>query len=473
MESYSLHRNVGLNDSRKVLCHMNTNTILHGKRVATLTLGCKVNQYETEGMRELLEAAGCQFVAFEEEADIYLVNTCSVTNIAERKSRQMLHKAKKRNPEAIVVAAGCYVQTVPQEVIDDLAVDLVIGNNHKKEIVEILDNYYKSEDRACECWNPTEEHTEYENMRVTHRTERVRAYVKIQDGCNQFCSYCIIPYVRGRIRSRQIPDVVTEVETLAEEGCKEIVLTGIHISSYGKDWDEASLHSSDLDGTQLIALIDRLCRIEGIARIRLGSLEPRIMTTSFMEALASYPKVCPHFHLSLQSACNETLRRMNRKYTIEEYKECCDRLRQVYDRPAITTDVIVGFPGETEEEFTETVKNLEALQLYEIHVFKYSSRRGTVAEKLDGQVSPEEKNRRSDILLALTARQKQAFEESFVGEEVEVLIEEENESDNPSEEKGLSYVGHTERYIRIEIPERTFEPGDWVNCIVKVKYYSG
>ena len=437
---------------------MNTDHILYGKRVATLTLGCKVNQYETEGMRELLEAAGCQFVAFEEKADIYLVNTCSVTNIAERKSRQMLHKAKKLNPEAIVVAAGCYVQTVPQEVIEDLAVDLVIGNNHKKEVAEILGNYYMSENKAYKCWNPTEEHTEYENMQVTHMTERVRTYVKIQDGCNQFCSYCIIPYVRGRIRSRQIPDIVTEVETLAKEGCKEIVLTGIHISSYGKDWNEASLRTSELDGTPLLALIDRLCRIEGIARIRLGSLEPRIMTASFIEALSSYVKVCPHFHLSLQSACNETLRRMNRKYTIEEYKECCDNLRQVYDRPAITTDVIVGFPGETEEEFAETVKNLEALQLYEIHVFKYSSRRGTVAEKLQGQVSSEEKSRRSDILLALTAKQKRAFEESFAGEEVEVLVEERKAGD--------VYVGHTERYVKAVIHHES----ECLNRIVRVVF---
>lgn len=507
---------------------MNADNILCGKRVATLTLGCKVNQYETEGMRELLGAAGCQFVAFEEKADIYLVNTCSVTNIAERKSRQMLHKAKKLNPESIVVAAGCYVQTVPQEVLEDLAVDLVVGNNHKKEIVEILSRYidHKSapspmeikqkainpkvydtqqldkegkknedmepgaeQDNALQdalrktqedkmCWNPAEEHTEYENMHVTHMTEHVRAYVKIQDGCNQFCSYCIIPYVRGRIRSRQIEEIVTEVDALAKDGCKEIVLTGIHISSYGKDWKEETLRSSELNGETLLALIDELCKIEGILRIRLGSLEPRIMTEPFIKALAAYPKVCPHFHLSLQSACNATLQRMNRKYTVEDYQAVCDMLRAVYDRPAITTDVIVGFPGETEEEFEETLRNLENLNLYEIHVFKYSPRRGTVAEKMKDQVSPQEKNRRSDILLALTAKQKRMFEESFDGEEVEVLVEEKVASEYVNEAAGMKsgrgelleqtdnvYVGQTERYMRLEFRHG----GECLNRMVKVK----
>lgn len=430
-------------------------SILTGKKAAFLTLGCKVNQYETEGMRELLMAAGCRFVAFEDKADIYLVNTCSVTNIAERKSRQMLHKAKKQNPEAIVVAAGCYVQTVPQEVLDDLAVDLVIGNNHKKEIVSILSDYYQTHEKMS--WDPVDTLTEYEDMQVTQMTEHVRTYVKIQDGCNQFCSYCIIPYVRGRIRSRLIPDIVKEVTILADKGCKEIILTGIHISSYGKDWKEETLRTSDLDGEHLLKLIDEISRIEGILRIRLSSLEPRIMTDSFIEALSGYSKVCPHFHLSLQSACNATLKRMNRKYTIEQYMACCEKLRQVYDRPAITTDIIVGFPGETTEEFDETVQNLQKLNLYEIHVFKYSPRRGTAAEHMPDQIDPQEKNRRSDLLLDLTSRQKREFEKSFIGEEVEVLIEE-------------NHTGHTERYVKAVVPEAVCKEGDCINQLVRTIY---
>lgn len=434
-----------------------TESILKGKQVALLTLGCKVNQYETDGMRELLEAAGCEFVEFHQEADIYLVNTCSVTNMAERKSRQMLHRAKKRNPQAIVMAVGCYVQTTPQEVLEDVSVDIIIGNNCKKNIVGILQEYLENqtndEDKKEDAWIPIGETKEYERLSLTHRSEHTRAYIKIQDGCNQFCSYCIIPYVRGRIRSRDPEDILEEVRHLAGAGCKEVVLTGIHLSSYGRDWnsDDLKNEKNELDsfqksGNDLINVIEKIEEVEGIERIRLGSLEPRIITEEFVSELKKNSKVCPHFHLSLQSGCNETLKRMNRKYTIEEYERCCNLLRRVYDRPALTTDIIVGFPGETKEEFATTCRNLEQLNLYEMHVFKYSKRRGTVAEKLPNQVSEQEKNRRSDILLAMTARQKEAYENRFRGERVQVLVEEkvEKEEDN-------WYVGHTERYVKVEL----------------------
>ncbi|MCM1495008.1 MAG: tRNA (N(6)-L-threonylcarbamoyladenosine(37)-C(2))-methylthiotransferase MtaB [Bacteroides sp.] len=469
-------------------------SILKDKKIAVLTLGCKVNQYETDGMREELERVGCKFVNLAEEADIYLVNTCSVTNMAERKSRQMLHRAKKQNPKAVVAAIGCYVQAAPEEVREDSAVDILIGNNCKKNIAGILEKHlenqinqssarelntkiprnektekkehmFQKNDRMVrkECvhenvigneycqnenhenqtnelaqnWIPIGETKEYEELFLTHMQEHTRAYIKIQDGCDQFCAYCIIPYVRGRIRSRRQEDILEEVRRLAEEGCKEVVLTGIHLSSYGKDWN---------NGTALLEIIRQLNDVKGILRIRLGSLEPRIITEEFVRGLKEIPKLCPHFHLSLQSACNETLRRMNRKYTIEEYQESCSLLRRTFDRPAITTDVIVGFPGETEAEFETTCRNLEALGLYEIHVFKYSRRRGTVAERLPEQVSEQEKTRRSEILLAMTARQKQAFEDCFRGEQVQVLIEEKVEKNGKD-----WYVGHTERYRRVEV----------------------
>lgn len=454
-----------------------TKSILNNKRIATLTLGCKVNQYETDGMRELLEHVGAELVDFEQKADIYLVNTCSVTNMAERKSRQMLHRAKKCNPQAIVVAVGCYVQTMPEEVLKDLAVDLVVGNNRKKDIVAILEQFMErcverhteedaehGSEQEKEAaynyqWLDINQKQEYENLTITHMSEHTRAYIKIQDGCNQFCSYCIIPYVRGRIRSRKPEEIIQEVKKLAEANCKEVVLTGIHLSSYGKDWKDDEVNSSRLDGTALLDLLQAISEIDGILRIRMGSLEPRIMTEEFVTGLKKLPKVCPHFHLSLQSACNETLKRMNRKYTIEEYMESCDRLRTAFDRPALTTDVIVGFPGETQEEFETTCRNLEQLNLYEMHIFKYSKRRGTVAEIMPNQVAEEEKNRRSDILLAMTAKQKQEYEDSFKGESLQVLIEERIEKDGEN-----WYVGHTERYMKVEVKAET----DIRNQIVSV-----
>ncbi len=461
-------------------------SILKGKRIITLTLGCKVNQYETDGMRELLEDNGCVFVENDQQADICLVNTCSVTNMAERKSRQMLHRVKRQNPRAVVAAAGCYVQAAPREVLEDLSVDLIIGNHEKQNIVNILKEYLENqinkEKQKYQTQNADDEITKKEavetdalgnrkecsswiDLKLTRMSEHTRAYIKIQDGCNQFCSYCIIPYVRGRICSREPEDVLAEVQRLADTGCKEVVLTGIHLSSYGRDW------GTEMDGSALLELIRRISQIEHIARIRLGSLEPRIITTDFVSALKQYPKVCPHFHLSLQSGCNETLKRMNRKYTIEEYRESCRILREAYDRPALTTDIIVGFPGETQEEFDTTCRNLEELNLYEMHVFKYSRRKGTVADRMPDQVSEAEKNRRSDRLLAMTAKQKQAYEDSFRGERVQVLVEEQCEKKDETgwrnekvEKDGKDwYSGHTERYIRVEVQSEQ----NLVNCMTE------
>ncbi len=433
---------------------------LSGVRIGTLTLGCKVNQYETDSMRELLEQAGAELTEFEDEADVYLVNTCSVTNMAERKSRQMLHRARKKNADALVVAVGCYVQTTPKEVLDDLSVDIVVGNNRKKEIAAILEDAIAERNQSREVchWFDINQGAEYEPLTISHMTEHTRAYIKIQDGCNQFCSYCIIPYVRGRIRSREPEEVLEEIRRLAAQGCKEVVLTGIHLSSYGKDWEKETASDGKLNGESLLKLIQKINEIEGICRIRLGSLEPRIMTEKFVTELAGVEKLCPHFHLSLQSACNETLKRMNRKYTIEEYMEGCERLRKVFDRPALTTDVIVGFPGETEEEFETTYENLKKLNLYEMHIFKYSRRRGTRAEQMPDQVPEQIKTVRSDKLLELTAGQKEAYEESFRGEAVQVLVEECLDTEKKRLAEGCReeaeagkqwYVGHTERYQRV------------------------
>lgn len=430
---------------------VNTKTMesKYKKTVATLTLGCKVNQYEMDAMRESLLKNGYQVVEFDEVADIYLVNTCSVTNMAERKSRQMLHRAKKMNPNAIIVAAGCYVQAAKDEVLADLSVDLIVGNNCKQDIAIILDRFFASNQKT-ENLIDINQTKEYENLQLSQPTEHTRAYIKIQDGCNQFCSYCIIPYARGRIRSRRPEDVLEEVKRLAAINCKEIVLTGIHLSSYG----------IDIQGTSLIDIVEKISTVEGIERIRLGSLEPRIITEDFVMRLKAIDKFCPHFHLSLQSACNETLRRMNRKYTIEEYIEKCNMLRQHFDRPALTTDIIVGFPGETEEEFGTTYANLAKLHLYEMHIFKYSKRRGTVAEQMPNQVDETIKTERSNQLLNMTQIHKQEYEKQFSGEIVKVLIEEQVLQDNI-----MKYVGHTERYIKVY----TIKDYDCRNEIVEVK----
>ena len=404
------------------------------KKAALHNLGCKVNAYETEAMQQLLEQAGYEIVPFEEKADVYIVNTCTVTNIADRKSRQMLHRAKKQNPEALVVAAGCYVQAAEAELKEDSAVDLLIGNNRKKDLISILEAYESGvqEDAVIDI-NHTKE---YEALSVTQTAEHTRAYVKVQDGCNQFCSYCIIPYARGRARSRPASEVCQEIASLARAGYQEVVLTGIHLSSYGLD----------LEGESLLSLIQAVHQIDGIRRIRLGSLEPRIVTEKFAAALAGMEKFCPHFHLSLQSGCDATLSRMNRRYTAEEYERTCELLRRTFDQPALTTDVIVGFPGETEEEFEETLAFLKRIRLFETHVFKYSRRRGTRAAVMENQIPEQVKTERSRILMELDRENSEAYILEQRGRDVEILIEEKMVLN------GTEYqVGHTKEYIRAAV----------------------
>lgn len=437
--------------------------MLKGKTVAPLTLGCKVNQYETDGMIELLKEAGMTAVSFEEKADVYLINTCSVTNMADKKSRQMIHRAKKLNPDAVVIAAGCYVQAAKDKLMEDDRISIIIGNNKKKDIVRILEDYLQA-GVTDEGMLDISAEKEYEPLTINSTLEHTRAYVKIQDGCNQFCSYCIIPYVRGRIRSRDIASIIEEVERLALTGVKEIVLTGIHISSYGKDKENE---------VGLADVIDAISKIESIKRIRLGSLEPSIITDEFIDRIVDNEKVCPHFHLSLQSGCNTVLKRMNRKYTCEEYFEKCEMLRKAFDRPALTTDVIVGFPEETEEEFRETVDYLTKLNLYEMHIFKFSPRQGTVAAGMKDQVAPEIKNQRSDVLLALSERNKQAYEASFRGENLDVLVEEKVRREGKD-----GYRGHTERYMDIFVEEECMHricgrQTDIINHVVKIPYGVG
>lgn len=403
------------------------------RKAALHNLGCKVNAYETEAMQEMLEHNGYEIVPFAEGADVYVINTCTVTNMADRKSRQMLHRARKMNPNAVVVAAGCYVQA--QGAKADDCIDIIIGNNKKKDLIAILDEHFaKIEEKEPQVELIDIAHThEYEEMRVSRQAEHTRANVKVQDGCNQFCSYCIIPYARGRVRSRKMEDVLAEVHTLASNGYQEIVLTGIHLSSYGID-----------TGENLLELIRAVHQVEGILRIRLGSLEPRIITREFAEGIAALPKMCPHFHLSLQSGCNTTLKRMNRRYTAEEYYEKCELLREVFDHPALTTDVIVGFPGETEEEFRESKAFLEKVNFYETHIFKYSRRQGTKAAEMKDQVPEPVKTERSNQLIALGKVNKKAFEDRLIGQTVEVLMEEEIQRDSETWQ-----IGHTREYVKV------------------------
>ena len=433
------------------------------KKIALHNLGCKVNSYEIEVMQENLEKNGYIIVPFAPGADIYIINTCTVTNIADRKSRQMLHKAKKMNPEAIVVAVGCYVQTGTESVKQDECIDLAVGNNRKKDIVSILEEYLKEKelDRQDKTLHETtipdinDGKQEYEEMKLTHAGEHTRAHIKIQDGCNQFCSYCIIPYARGRVRSRKEEDILEEVRGLVAAGYKEIVVTGIHLSSYGLDF--ISKDSGDyLQGVDirtqayqkgyLLDILEKINDIQGLERIRIGSLEPRIITEKFANKLKSLDKLCPHFHLSLQSGCNETLKRMNRHYSAEEFKEKVEILRAVFDNPAITTDVIVGFPGETEEEFKETYQFLEEICFYEMHVFKYSKRQGTVAAARKDQVDDRVKTERSNLLLAMEQKQSAMYREKWIGTKVEALMEEEKEIG------GKKYqVGYTKTYVKAAV----------------------
>lgn len=436
------------------------------KSVALHNLGCKVNSYEMDVMQQKLAERGYRIVPFDQVADVYIINTCTVTNIADRKSRQMLHRAKQMNPDAVVVAVGCYVQTGKEQLALDESVDLAIGNNRKAEVVEILEQYLAEQQGQYIAFIPEIEHTyEYEEMRLTQTAEHTRAYIKIQDGCNQFCSYCAIPLARGRVRSRRPENILAEVQGIVAKGYKEIVLTGIHLSSYGIDFDgeewkqgncvkltrgELPAYSGE---SKLIDLVEMLQQIEGLERIRLGSLEPRVVTRENAFRLAALSKLCPHFHLSLQSGCDDTLRRMNRHYTGQEFLDSVGFLREAFEDPAITTDVIVGFPGETEEEFAETKAFLEQVKFYELHVFKYSKRAGTVAAGMKNQVPETLKTERSSELLTMDRGISRAFRERRIGKSVEVLFEEKMEVEGTS-----YYVGHTRDYIRVAVPVGETDP---------------
>lgn len=484
----------------------NRENILKKKRAAIINLGCKVNKYESDAMAEKLLREGMELVAPEETADVYIINTCSVTNMAQKKSRQMLRRAKKHNPGAVVIAVGCYVNAEHENLREADFVDIVVGNNLKKDIVSVITEYFmqieeEKKENITDYYLDIGKTEEYEEMGAIDISvmNHQRAYIKIQDGCNQFCSYCLIPYTRGRVRSRKPENILSEIKKLAMEGIKEFVLTGIHISSYGIDfaggsvqYDEAMGSVSEQTGgiTSLGDLIYEIEQLPDVERIRLGSLEPRIITREFLDRIGKSDKLCPHFHLSLQSACNETLKRMNRKYTVEAFSEKCRMLRDYFDRPAITTDVIVGFPGETEQEFSETLENLKKLNLYEIHVFKYSVRSGTVAEKLPCQIPEEVKNVRSDILLELTHSQKCAYETELSGYVDEVLVEERIEDGKQIEalkkavlaEEAAGkpktdtlegkiggetkyFTGHTKRYVKVALPAEN----SLINRIVKVR----
>lgn len=404
------------------------------KKAALHNLGCKVNAYETEAMQHLLEEAGYEIVPFTQKADVYVINTCSVTNMADRKSRQMLHKAKKNNPDSIVVAAGCYVQTSEKEVLNDLSVDIVIGNDRKHDLVRLLEEY------SLDSVNDTVDDIndgkhDFEELFIDQTKEHTRAFIKVQDGCNQFCSYCIIPYARGRVRSRRFENVIAEVERLAANGFKEVVLTGIHLSSYGVDFEEA---------IGLLELIQAVNAVKGIESIRLGSLEPKIVTEHFASELSKLDKICPHFHLSLQSGCDATLKRMNRKYTTKEYERGCELLRKYFVHPAITTDVIVGFPGETEEEFEQTKAYLEHIHFYEMHIFKYSKRKGTRAAVMPDQIDEQIKAARSEKLIALGHDMSKEFRKFYIGKNEEALFEEKAVIGDKE-----YFVGYTKEYVKV------------------------
>lgn len=410
-------------------------------KAALHNLGCKVNAYEIEAMQQLLEEAGYEIVPFAPGADVYVINTCTVTNIADRKSRQMLHKAKKMNPQAVVVATGCYAQTDTAHLEADEAVDLILGNNRKGELVQVLEEYRQNQEKSKRVLEIN--HTrEYEELSISRTAEHVRAYLKVQDGCNQFCTYCIIPYARGRVRSRKKESVLEEVRNLAAAGYQEVVLTGIHLSSYGMDFPEGERET-------LLTLLAAVHQVPGIARIRLGSLEPRIITEEFAQAISSMPKICPHFHLSLQSGCGETLRRMNRRYTPEEYKESCELLRRYYEDPALTTDVIVGFPGETPEEFEVSKEFVESIGFYETHIFKYSRRKGTKAAVMENQIPEPIKAQRSEALLQLNEKRSREYEERCLGKDKDVLLEEEVRIGGR-----IWFLGHTREYVKIAVEKR-------------------
>lgn len=432
------------------------------KKAALHNLGCKVNAYETEAMQQILEQAGYEIVPFHERADVYVINTCSVTNMADRKSRQMLHKAKKTNPEAIVIAAGCYVQTKEDEAALDESIDIVIGNNKKHMLLDAIEAYEKKRqgnetEKVNEVVDINHVKQDYEELHLEKTAEHTRAFLKVQDGCNQFCSYCIIPFARGRVRSRKAEDVLAEVERLAAHGYQEVVLTGIHLSSYGVD-----------TGDDLLHLIELVHGVEQIKRIRLGSLEPRIVTEAFVKRLSELEKICPHFHLSLQSGCDTVLKRMNRRYDTKEYEAGCALLRKYFSHPAITTDVIVGFPGETEEEFQMTREYLERIHFYEMHIFKYSKREGTKAAVMPDQVDEQEKTRRSAILLELEKKMSDQFRMDYVEKQVTVLLEE------AMEWNGKTYfTGYTKEYVKVAVETKENLANQFVTGTIKGQLTDG
>lgn len=428
------------------------------KTAAFYTLGCKVNSYETDAMRELFEKEGYNIADFKDKADIYIVNTCTVTNIADRKSRQMLHQAKKRNPDAIIVAVGCYVQAAEEELLDDCKVDIVIGNNKKSDIITMIERYYKSKTKE-ELVIDINSKQEYEVLNITDTSDKTRIFIKIQEGCNRYCSYCIIPYVRGRIRSRDQEDVLNEVKTLALKGYKEFVLTGIHLSSYGKDL----LDKEEINNKMPLAdIISKISEVEGVERIRLGSLEPMIITEEFVKLISSIKSFCPHFHLSLQSGSDTVLKRMNRRYTSQEFYEKVLLLKKEFDYPSFTTDIIVGFPGETEEEFEETKEFLEKVLFSNVHVFKYSKREGTKAAVMPNQINNQIKSKRSSELIKLASKMSKNYKEQLIGKSNEILVENEEIINNIK-----YYVGHNERFIKLAFESKN--DYDYSNKLIEVR----
>ena len=405
------------------------------KKAALHNLGCKVNSYETDAMREMLLNDGYEIVPFHEKADVYVINTCSVTNIADHKSRQMIHRAKSENPDAVIIAAGCYVQSGYETLRSDGSADIIIGNNNKDRLIELLHEYLADGREEEAISDISKSGVPFENLEVKSPVEHTRAFVKVQDGCDQFCSYCIIPYARGRIRSRAEADVVHEAEELSRQGVREIVLTGIHLDSYGRGTDES-----------LIDLIEAVAKVPGIRRIRLGSIEPRIITDNFLERLSVIDKFCPHFHLSLQSGSGSVLKRMNRKYTPDEYLSGVEKIRKIYEDPAITTDVIVGFPGETEEEFSETMDFAGRVGFSEMHIFKFSRRKGTRADLMTPQITEKVKAERSSRLIALSREMTENYLNRRIGKRVSALIEERTEADGQ-----VAWTGYTKEYSRVLI----------------------
>ena len=439
------------------------------KTVAFHTLGCKVNTYETEAMQQLMESAGYKCVEFTKRADVYIINTCSVTNIADRKSRQMLHRARKMNEDAIVVAAGCYVESAKDKIDEDLSIDIIVGNNNKNDIVNIINEYLQDKIKNKFIIDINKE-TEYEEFNISKINDHTRAFIKVQDGCNQFCSYCIIPFTRGRVRSRKMENIIDEVKNLSASGYKEIVLTGIHLSSYGVDFLDESYNKrmekltqteeSDeefVTKNELLCLIENIANIEGIERVRIGSLEPRIIQENFIKSLSKIDKFCPHFHLSLQSGCDKTLKSMNRKYTADEFYEGVKLIRKYFDSPAITTDIIVGFPGETNTDFEESRAFVEKVKFYETHIFPYSIREGTKAANMP-QVDGNEKVRRANILNEINLKNQKEFRALRIGKEDELLCEEIFVKD------GVEYfTGYTKEYVKIAVLKSNLKTNDIVN----------